>query len=220
MLIHEIIGDESWVVRQSDSVREARLAMVSAGVRQLPVLDRDGRLVGVADLGRLLAEPENLPVAALELAPAVEIRSEAHVYEAASRMIESGADVLAVIGDSGILLGSITRPMLLACFALGLAVSRSGAVLEIEMGQRDYSVARLVHAIEQSDVKLLSLSSTVSDHVDGVSRITVKLDSTDASRIRHLLEHYGYKVTASYNESGNEEELDLRVREFFRYLEV
>ena len=43
---------------------------------------------------------------------------------------------------------------------------------------------------------------------------------TDASRVRHMLEHHGYYVVASFGEDEDDEDLLYRIQEFMRYLEV
>ena len=78
----------------------------------------------------------------------------------------------------------------------------------------------LVHAVEQSGVKLLSLTSEISELVGGMARITLKVNTTDTARVRHMLEHYGYTVVGTFNEHMDEKDLHLRVQEFLRYLEA
>ena len=75
-------------------------------------------------------------------------------------------------------------------------------------------------AIEQSDVKVLSISTEMPADSDGGVRLTVKLNTRDASRVRHLLEHRGYRVVAAFGEDESDEDLLHRVQEFMRYLEV
>jgi hypothetical protein len=50
--------------------------------------------------------------------------------------------------------------------------------------------------------------------------VTVKLNATDTARIRHVLEHHGYRVVASFSELEDDNDLQFRIQEFMRYLEV
>jgi len=51
-------------------------------------------------------------------------------------------------------------------------------------------------------------------------RVTLKLDVTDSTRIRHVLEHYGYHVVAAFSDVSSDEEFQQRIRAFMRFLEV
>ena len=39
-------------------------------------------------------------------------------------------------------------------------------------------------------------------------------------RVRHVLEYHGYHVVASFSDDVDDEELQFRIQEFMRYLEV
>ncbi len=220
MLVGELIGGERLVVRQDDPAGDVRPLFDMLGASQLPVADAEGRVMGVCRLEEVAAAAADLPVGMLVRETPPAIGAGVHLFEAASVLMRSDVELLAVVDEDGLLVGVLTRKILLDHLIRILGIVRAGAVLEIEMEPRDYTMGRLVHAIEQSSVKVLSLSSDVSEYGDGVARITVKLDSTDASRVRHLLEHYGYRVVASYSEQTSEDDLRLRVEEFMRYLEA
>ena len=114
-------------------------------------------------------------------------------------------------------LGVVHRRDLFERFARMLSTQEPGAILALEAEQRDYSLAQLVHLIEQSDVKVRSVASEPA--ADGTPRrVTVKLNTTDTTRVRHMLDHHGFDVVASFGEQ--DDEILERVQEFMRYLEV
>jgi hypothetical protein len=90
----------------------------------------------------------------------------------------------------------------------------------LEVESRDYVLSQIIHAIEQSDVRILSLTAERSDFQKDRINVTLKLNTKDASRARFILEHHGYKVMAAFGMEGDEQELADRVQEFMRYLEV
>jgi hypothetical protein len=116
-------------------------------------------------------------------------------------------------------LGAVRRHDIFDRFAKMLSTNESGAILALEIGAKDYSLSKLVYSIEQSDVKILSIA-TESPEEDGVLRVTLKLDVKDTARVRHVLEHAGYRIVAAFSEEGSEEDLQYRVEEFMRYLEA
>ena len=104
-------------------------------------------------------------------------------------------------------------------FARMFSTQESGAIVAIEVSPRDYSLSQLVYTIEQNDVKILSIATEMPTVSTGSIRITLKLNVHDTARVRHMLEHHGYQVVASFSEE-DDEELQYRVQEFMRYLEV
>jgi CBS domain-containing protein len=116
-------------------------------------------------------------------------------------------------------LGVVRRHDLFDRFAQMLSTQEPGAILALESAERDYSLGQLVHLIEQSDAKVRSVSSEpASGGENDPRRVTVKLNTTDTTRVRHMLEHHGFDVAASFGEQ--DEDVLERVQEFMRYLEV
>jgi len=221
MLVRELIQENTWFVKQGDTVAEAVALMESVRVEELPVVDEEGRLVGMLSKTITSTAAPNQPVGSLHLEPRYALRGGAHFFDAVVVVLMKDLPILPVVDEDDIYLGSLTKNLLFRHCARELGIHLPGAVLEVEMNERDYAVGKLVHAIENSDVKILSLSTDMSSYDDGIARITVKLDSGDASRVRHVLEHYGIRVVASFNErAADDDDLEMRVREFMRYLEA
>ena len=51
-------------------------------------------------------------------------------------------------------------------------------------------------------------------------KLTLKLNVNDTARVRHILEHYGYHVVASFSDDQDDDDFKDRLQEFMRYLEV
>ena len=143
---------------------------------------------------------------------------DAHLFEAAQLMIRHDLTVLPVADAEDHYFGTITRTDLFRRFSEMLAAREAGAIVVVEVAERDYTLGRLVHIVEQNDVKILSLSTEAAE---GTVRITTKLNSQDTTRVRHILEHYDYKVVAVFSENDQlEEEIQERVAAFVRYLDM
>ena len=71
--------------------------------------------------------------------------------------------------------------------------------------------------MEQNGVRILSIS-TEDDPGAGRVQLTLKLNVTDTSRVRHVLAHYDYRVVAVFDEA--EDDLEGRAAAFLRYLDV
>jgi signal-transduction protein with cAMP-binding, CBS, and nucleotidyltransferase domain len=220
MLVKSLVPENTWSSKQGDTVADAVALMEEVRESELPVVDEEGRLVGMLTAAIVEKSALNQPVGSLHLEPRYAINGDAHFYDAVTVVLMRNLQVLPVVDGDDIYLGLLTRRLLFSQCARELGIHLPGAVLEIEMKERDYAVGKLAHAIEQSNTRILSLATDSSSPDDGVTRITVKIDTGDATRVRHMLEHYGIRVIASFNERMSDADLELRVREFMRYLEV
>jgi len=149
----------------------------------------------------------------------VSVHPQAHIFDAARTMVEHGLSTVPVTPpDDARYIGLIRRHDIFDEFAKMLATQRSGAIIALEVAERDYALAKLVHLIEQNDAKVLAVASDPPESSTDKIRVTLKLNVTDTTRIRHVLEHNDYHVVASFGE--DESEMMERVEEFMRYLEV
>ncbi len=220
MDIHNLISQNTPPLKPEDTVEHALGLLMELRVRHLPVVDSAGMLVGLISEDQLLDafDPEARIELLLREAP-LAAHPGHHVFDVTKVMVEHDLTTLPVTDNEGHYSGLIERHDIFEQFARMLSTQESGAILSLEIDPRDYSLAKLVYTIEQNNVKVLSISSE-PDPSDDKIHITLKLNVTDSARVRHMLEHYGYHVTGSFGDSADDEELQYRVQEFMRYLEV
>lgn len=220
MITRALINDSMRPLRPADTVAKALEAMLEMRVRHLPIVDFRNRLVGMVSEEQMLQDggPET-PVGELAGMPPASADPELHIFEATKTMVSHGLTALPVANADGRYLGIVRRHDIFDQFARMLSTQEAGAILALEIESKDYSLARLVHIIEQNNVRILSIASENPDGA-GKLRVTLKLDVQDTARVRHVLEHEGYSVVASFSEQDDDEDLQLRVEEFMRYLEV
>lgn len=222
MTIENLINWGTPPLRPEDTVEHALGLFMELRVRHLPVVDAGGQLVGLIAEDYLLDEadgPEARVETLLGAAP-VSAPPAMHVFDATKIMVQHDLTTLPVADDAGLYVGLVKRHDIFNQFARMLSTQEAGAILALEVPPRDYSLSQLVYDIEQHGCKILSLASETPETSTEMIRVTVKLSTTDTTRIRHVLEHHGYRVVASFSEEENDEDLRLRVQEFMRYLEV
>ena len=208
-----------------DSIGEALYRLADNDVEQLPVVDAEGRLqtlVGEDDLLDRIDQSDS--VQSVAGYGALFVGSEAHWYDAASMLALHHLSVLPVVDRTGQYVGLIRRSDLFDRFAGTLSTGSSGAILIVEVGPREFSLSQLVHLIEQSDARVLSISTQGQEQTPEQGPLpilmTIKLNTADTSRVKHVLEHHGYRVTSAYKEDETDDVFNHRLAEFLRYLEV
>jgi len=202
-----------------DSVAEALLRLEDEGLATMPVADETGKLIAVVSEVALLDHPDTRALLGSlgQYGAPVSAEPETHVFDAAHLMREHNLTSLPIAEEDGTYHGLVSRGAVFGQLAHMLATEEDGAIVVAEVGRHDVSLAQLAHLIEGSGVRILSIS-TEDDATTGHVRITLKLNTTDTSRVRHLLAHHGIGVVGVFDEA--ESDLESRAAEFLRYLEV
>lgn len=223
MTIQELVSDSVSPLRPEYTVEHALSLMQEFGVRHLPIVDEDGQLVGLASEEHLLEAPAPDIDLRMHLGPRpISASPELHVFELTKLMIQHDLTTLPVAEEDGRYRGVVLRNAVFEQFARMLSTQEQGAILALEVEPRDYSLSKLAYAIEHSnsDVKIYSIATEMPSHSEEPIRITLKLNVKDSARARHMLEHHGYRVVAAFGDHETEDDLQRRVEEFTRYLEV
>lgn len=219
MKVRDATNSSTPALQESDSVEEALGLLMEHRVGHLPVVDEEGLLAGVLSEQRIMdADGPGAEVGSLLVGRPISVPPEAHIFDAARSMVEHDLSTIPVADEDGQYLGVVQRHDIFDTFAQMLSTQQSGAILALEVDPRDYALAKLVHLIEQNDGKVLAVASEEPDTTGGKIRVTLKLNVKDTARIRHVLEHHGYSVVASFGEDDGE--IEELVEEFVRYLEV
>lgn len=221
MIVDQLVSKATPPLKPTDTVEYALGLLMEVRVRHLPVVDAERHVLGILSEEQLL--DANGPDVRLESMMSgrqpVVVSLRTHLFEVARLMMEHDLTTVPVV-EEGLYAGLIRRHELFDWFAKTLGTHASGAILAVEVEERDYSLSQLVYAVEQNNVRILSLSTEQPDDPSANVRITIKLNVRDASRVKSVLEHRGYHVVAAFGEDEDDEDLVYRVQQFMRYLEV
>ncbi len=221
MTIRDLISTSAPHLKPGDTAEHALGLLMEVRVRHLPVVDHDD-LVGVISEDTLLesASGPDAPIASLLGPKPVSAAPDTHLFDVTKTMVEHDLTTLPIAEEDGTYVGLVKRHDIFNRFAKMLSTQESGAIVALEVNPRDYSLSKLVYTIEQNGVKILSIASESPESETGQIRVTLKLNVNDVTRVRHMLEHYGYHVVATFSDEAATEDIQLRVQEFMRYLEV
>ena len=226
MTIENLVSEVTPPLRANDSVEHAIGLLLELRVLHLPVVTDDGYLVGLISENQLLdaSGPDAHIESLLSLEP-ISVRPDTHIFDATKVIVDHSLTTLPIADEAGKYIGLVKRHNIFEQFARMLSTQEPGAIIALEVDQRDYSLAKLAYHIEQNDVKILSTATehpavTGTPLVDGKMKVTLKLNVNDSARVRHILEHYGYRVVASFSEVEDDDDFKNRLQEFMRYLEV
>jgi predicted transcriptional regulator len=221
MTVESFISTSSPPLKPEDTVEYALGLLLEVRVRHLPVVDSANRVTGIVSEDQLLdASGPDEPVSSMTSGEAVTVEKNAHVFDATKVIMDHELTTVPVVDSDGRYIGLLRRHDLFDRFASLLATQESGAILALEVDERDMLLSQIIYLIEQNDVRVLSAATETKGMPNGRIGVTLKLNVKDASRVKHILEHNGYHVVSSFGEDEGSEELLERVQEFLRYLEV
>jgi len=221
MTIHSLISQATPPLSPDDTVEHALGLMMEIRVRHLPVVSHDGHLLGILSEDQLLdASGPEAPVEELLVPSPISVMPNTHVFDVTKLIVRHDLTTVPVAEEDNLYVGLVRRHDIFEQFAHMLSTQEAGAILAIEVETHNYSLAQLVYTIESNEVKILSIATEMPETEYGKIRITLKLNVTDTARIRHMLEHHGYHTVAAFSDDRDQGDLQYRVEEFMRYLEV
>lgn len=123
-----------------------------------------------------------------------------HIYEVVALAARLKLTVVPVLNEQMEYLGVISQSELLHRMADIIAAHTPGGIIELELGQRDYSLAEISRIVEDSDAKILSLYVKENQETNSL-HLCIKLNRTDLRPVLHAIDRYGYKINASFSEN-------------------
>jgi len=219
MKVQDVLSASTPALREEDTVEHALGLLMEHRVRHLPVLSDEDHLAGIIAEAQLMDAPSaDTEIGQLVRPRPVSIHPHAHIFDAARIMVEHDLTTLPATREGLEYVGLVKRHDIFDQFAQMLATQEPGAILALEVDPRDYALAKLIHAIEQNGAKVLAVASESPDQTSDKTRVTLKLNITDTTRVRHVIEHHGYRIVASFSE--DDAEMLERAQAFMRYLDV
>lgn len=217
MLAIDLINVDIPLLKPTDTVGQALVWMQDNRLEQLILADEHSYL-GIIDENTLLNYDDECTLEHVpSLFPQVQIQSHQHIYEIANVLsLHEEAKIIGVV-ENDQLIGCITAESTFRHFALLLGAQEQGAILEIAIKERDYSLSEITRLIESNQVKVLSAYLSGSMYtLEKPLTLFVKLNQTDIGATVATLERFGYMVQSAYAnepvESVDQQRFDLLMK--------
>ncbi|WP_242929486.1 CBS domain-containing protein [Pontibacter vulgaris] len=221
MIAEELINQMIPPLKYYDTVEKALRWMDEFRVNELPVV-KNRKYMGLATEGNLVElndRSQNLEQVPLEFQD-VHVMHFQHFYDVMEAAIKNKIQVVPVLDEEQEYMGIITINDTLAAFGQMSALQGQGSILVLSMPERDYSLSRISRLIEEENTKILS-AYVSPDELDPYSiKLTLKLNTTDLSRIIATLERFEYRITAQFNDGSKYDVGRDRLDMLLKYLDI
>jgi hypothetical protein len=99
------------------------------------------------------------------------------------------------------------------------SIKEMGAILVLEINQIDYSLAQIAQIVESNNARILS-SYIMSTPDSTKLEVTLKINKTELSSIIRTFERYDYVISASYQKSDFNDDIQERYDSLLNFLKM
>lgn len=220
MLSAELINDLIPPLKTSDTGDRALSLMDDFKVSHLPIVN-DTQFLGLISEDEIIemddtAEP--VGSVALHLAHSY-VHGWQHIYDAMKLMAAQNLSIVPVLDNKENYIGMISINSMLNYFAEMTSLSNPGAIIILEIGQRNYSLSEIARIVESNDAHILS--SYINANADSTKiEVTLKVDKEDVNGIIQTFERFNYTVNSFYKQKTDIDDTMNRFDSFMRYLNI
>ena len=121
------------------------------------------------------------------------VKTGQHIFEAIGIAARLKLTVVPVLDENDNFKGVITSQDIIKYIAEMSSLDQPGAIIVIELTERDYSLAQIAQIIEGNDIKIVSMY--ITSPVNSIKlEITIKLNSNEISSVIRTFERYNIAV--------------------------
>ncbi|KUK13275.1 MAG: CBS domain-containing protein [Synergistetes bacterium] len=201
MLVKDVMTPNPITIKPETSFQDALKLIRDKGIRRLPVVNEEGKLVGiVTEKDLLYASPSKattldiwelsyllskLQVKDIMTKDVVTVSEDIPIEEAAKIMADRKVGGLPVMRDGG-LVGIITETDIFKILLRLLGAGRDGRRFVFELPDKKGVLAQLTQLIARYGGNIIALATYPSPH-EGKARVVVKVDELDEPKFLEAL---------------------------------
>jgi acetoin utilization protein AcuB len=218
MLTRELISNSIPYLHKEDKVYHALQLMNDYHVAHLPVVENDSYLGIISEEQLLQSDDENtlneLPITD----GTTSVQANDHFLKAIQTAVVNKLSVVPVVEEKQ-LLGIVTYNDLLRNASNFMSLNEPGALIVLEMDNKNYSFNEINRIVESNDAQITQLN-TFTDPETGISQITIRISKLEVSDIISTFQRYEYNVKYYFGEELFENELRTNYDNLMNYLKI
>jgi predicted transcriptional regulator len=198
MFAKDITSNDCQPVKLNTRVEIIHEIFSTQPAKELPVIDEKGLYIGIISHAHFLTLNNTLETLENSLVPfsTIHIAPDQHIYEAFKSMTINDINILPVVDNKNVYIGSIDRKTLDKQILDILCLTQNGAILTIRSREENILMSQICNIIESNGAKILSLYS--SNTKDDFVEIVIKINEFDVTSIIQSFNRFGY-IVETYN---------------------
>jgi len=219
MLAIEMVADLIPPVLTSDTVQKVMDRMAEFRVRHLPIVNEE-QFLGLLSEDDLIEQDYQLQVGELGLSLVNPyVLEDQHIYDVIRLFHDQDLSLVPVLNAGKNYLGVITISAMNTYFAELTAVTEPGAIIVLEISNRNNSLAHMAQIVESDNAQILS-SYTRSFPDSTKVEITLKINKQDISSISATFLRYNYDIKAVFSQNDRHDDTMDRYDSLMNYLNL
>ncbi|MBE7175993.1 MAG: CBS domain-containing protein [Mucilaginibacter polytrichastri] len=199
MLAFELLSDAIPPLRTSDTVRKALDRMAEFRIAHMPVVNQEQFLGLVAEEDLIEASATEQPIGNVELSLLNPFVFEnQHIYDVITLLSMQKLTIVPVLDLQRNYLGVISINSMNEYFAQITSANEPGAIIVLEISNRENSMTQIAQIIESENAQILS--SYIRTFPDSTRlELTIKVNKREISAIVAGLLRYNYTIKATHH---------------------
>lgn len=220
MVAAELISNIIPPVKPTDTVERVNILFAEFRVNELPVVDGDLFLGLITEDDLIEVPDEQVEVDTISLTKIYSfVRENQHVYDVIRLFHAQQLSVVPVLDMQNNYLGLININALTDYFASLTSAIEPGAIIVLEISNRDNSLAQMAQIVESDKAQVLS--SYVRSFPDSTRlEVTLKINKKEVSAILASFTRYDYVITAVFNQAQVEDDSMNRYDLLMNYINL
>lgn len=218
MLTRDLISNTIPYLHKSDSVYHALQLMNDYHVTHLPLVENESYL-GIISEEQLLLSDEESPLTDLHITDdTTSVGANEHFLKAIQTAVINKISIVPVVEEKQ-LVGIVTYNDLLRNASEFMSLDQPGALIVLEMDNRNYSFTEINRIVESNDGQITQLN-TFLDAETGLTQITIRVNRTEVSDLLSTFQRYEYNVKYYFGEELYENEMKTNYDNLMNYLKL
>jgi acetoin utilization protein AcuB len=221
MIAEELINDMVPALTMKDDAEKAILWMGELRANFLPVIENSHFKGFISE--EIIFENNDLEkkISTIKLiGDNCYLNKNQHFYDVIKLFRDFNIDMVAIVDDDDLYLGVVTIDDIMNAFSQTSAIQSPGGIIILKLKQIDYSLSEVARLVEENNAKILSTYIKADPIESDRILLTLKINTSEISRIIATLERFGYTIIAQFKESPDKIDQRDRLDLLMKYINI
>jgi predicted transcriptional regulator len=216
MFAYQLISNEMFALKPSDSSSSALVFMEDWQVKDLPVV-QNGKLIGTVN-EKVLFDNEDEKVANILKSNAAFCFENTHFYDLLKLLFIGNISAISVLDKEQNFKGIIAAKDLAKQLFDHSTLAQDGGIIVLQLNARNYSLAEIARITEVNNAKILYLHVNPLADAENNIQVSLKYNITDLKYIIATFERFNYQVIFSSQQTDEDDASSKRYDWLIKYL--
>ncbi|MES2380615.1 MAG: CBS domain-containing protein [Bacteroidota bacterium] len=216
MFAFQLVSNEVFALKPSDSASNALLFMDDWGIKDLPVV-QNNKLLGTVNEQMLLSYSSEKVTDLLNPQPPF-CYENTHLYDILKLLFTSNISAISVIDAEQNFKGIVTAKDLAKQIFNNSSLGQEGGIIVLQMLATNYSLAEIARITEVNNAKILYMHVHPLGDENNTIQVSLKYNVIDLKYIIATFERFSYDIIFASVQRDDEDNFNARYSWLIKYL--